>query len=171
MAKGKAKGGTAVDLTVQCPALTAGSARETIVRLVGADREYRVVAVGPDRFEFARSVRPKWAVITGSVTAVTGVGLFLFLIRATETCSAVLEENYAGVRVRLTGSLRCDLLDSLRAALGEKPAAMVAVPRAVPVTVVDLTPSSLPRLIESAPVASPSLPSVGAGETRRVACA
>lgn len=128
------RAGRAVDESISCRGLTGSEVRHLIVERVGAENGYRVVGVGADRFHFARSVRPRWATILGWSTAVTGVGLLFLLVRTTETCSAVLEEDHSGVRVRLTGRLDGPLYDELRSTVSSASRGPVVVPPIVPTT-------------------------------------
>jgi len=79
---------------------------------------YTVVAVGPNRFRVARVFRPTWAVVLAVLTvALCGVGLLFLLVKHTETGDAVIAEDRAGVKLRLSGALRPQMVAAVRAAM------------------------------------------------------
>lgn len=162
------RAGRAVDETLSCRGLTGSEVRHLIVERVSAENGYRVVGVGADRFHFARSVRPMWATIVGWGTAVTGVGLLFLLVRTTETCSAVLEEDHSGVRVRLTGRLDGPLYDELRSRVSSASSGPVVVPPIVPTTVAT---AAQPVIVLSSSASSPPQPGADTDPSRSLVAA
>ncbi|MCU1498147.1 MAG: hypothetical protein JWM47_2100 [Acidimicrobiales bacterium] len=110
-----ARSGIAVDEVIECPHVGSGVASERLLGL--ASGQYRAVAVGANRFQFARTYRPSWAVVLGVVLAPTLFGLLFFLIRSTESWTATVEEDHRSVGVRVSGRVLPAVLIHVREGL------------------------------------------------------
>jgi hypothetical protein len=114
-----ARAGIAVDESIECSGIGAGAAADLLLDITASTSSYRAVNIGADRFQFARTYRPTWAVAVGiSLTPVLGLGLLLLLVKRTETWTAVVEQDHRSARIRLTGRILPNVLLSVRASLG-----------------------------------------------------
>lgn len=112
-----AKAGERIDESVPCRGMGGGEATGRLIDVVNASGGYRTISVGHDRLQFARTFRPTWAVVCAVLfTPIAFLGLFLLLVRTTETCLVVVENDHKGTRFILRGRLRSDVLGSIRAA-------------------------------------------------------
>ncbi len=147
-------GARAVDETIVAVGVGSGAATE---RLLGvAANEYRVVQVGPQQFQFARTYRPLWALVLGIVLLPVLVGIVFFFVKSTDTWIATVEEDHRHVRVRIRGTVVAPVLVALRESLGAAGApspATGAVPAPAPGMVVEQV--GVPGGVPSAPVAPP----------------
>ena len=98
-----------------------GSRRSTVTEVVRretvAQHGYLSAGTGVDRLTFTRTLRPTWASVAGSVTAVTGVGLFFLLVKESETFDVHLSEGNSGLMVRISGRIHPELVERLGRAL------------------------------------------------------
>jgi hypothetical protein len=103
---------------LDCPGAGAGVVTRTLVRELTEQGPYRAVQVSADRIVFARTYRPTWALVLGILLLpVALIGIFFLLYRVTETCTALIESDFRGTRVRLTGPVDPEVLVDLRALL------------------------------------------------------
>ncbi len=113
-----ARSGLTVDEVLQAPGLPEGEVYDRLLSAMAADGDYQAVRVSPDRFHFARTFRPMWAIVTACITVwLVLIGFVFLFIKTTETCLAVIESDHRGVRVRLQGKVSAAALGRLRAAL------------------------------------------------------
>jgi len=161
-----ARRGVLIEETIVCHGQTAGEATARLMEAVAGTGGYKAVQVGPSRLQFARTFRPTWAIVAGCATLVLAlIGVFFFLVTTTETCTATIEEDHTGTRVRLSGRLDRDTLSDLRAQLESgRPAgggavlgAGATVGSAYDIRDAVVAPST-PRVIASAPGSSPATP-------------
>lgn len=121
-----ARAGMHVDEAIAGVGIPSGVAARRIVEIISADGSYRAVHVGPDRIQFARSFRPTWATVTAWCTLpIALIGVVFFFVKSTELCTATMEEDHRGTRVRFSGKLDRDVLARLRAAFTDPAAAKV----------------------------------------------
>lgn len=139
-----AKAGTAgpdtVGTVVPVRRMGIGEATERAVLEAGAFG-YRTVAVAANRFRLARSVRPRWALITACCLApLLGLGLIFLLVRTTESCDLVVVDGAGGVTIRFIGPVDAVFLERCRAvfevATSTGPATAAAAPPVSPSVVV-----------------------------------
>lgn len=153
------RSGVAVDETIGCPFIASGVATERMLSL-GAT-EYRAVSVGANRFQFARTYRPTWAIVVGVLLTPIVIGLFFFLIRTSETWSATVEEDHLQVRVRVNGRVLPGILVGLREALGARGDVVAPMAGGVLASVPVQTPPAFvgaPPSVAPAPPAAPPPP-------------
>ncbi len=104
-----------------------------ILDLMGTEAGYRTSSASLDRMTFTRTFRPNWAVAGAVVLGITGIGLFFLLVRSTETFTCAIDDDHAGVKLRVHGRIPASVLAELRklpeARLTPAPAAL---PSAVP---------------------------------------
>lgn len=113
-----ARSGLKVDEVLQAPGLPEGEVHDRLLAAMAADGDYQAVQVSPDRFHFARTFRPTWAIVTACLTLwIVLIGIVFLFVKTTETCLAVIESDHRGVRVRLQGKISAAALGRLRAAL------------------------------------------------------
>jgi hypothetical protein len=111
-------GGVRVDETIPCAFSGSGVALERVIAALSADGSYQAVQVAPDRLQFARTFHPTWALVLGVLTLPAALlGVVFLLFRTTETCTAVVEADHRGTRIRLAGKLNTDALGRIRTAL------------------------------------------------------
>lgn len=168
-----ARSGVRVDEVIQAPGLPVGEVHERLLAAMAADRDYQAVQVGSDRFQFARTFRPTWAIVTACITIwIVLIGIVFLFVKTTETCLAVIESDHRGTRLRLQGRVSAAALGRVRAAMaGEQFAGVpnqAVAPRPLPGSAVTTgsTPavgmpvaSTYPEVERSsAPAALPSTP-------------
>lgn len=113
-----ARAGVTVDESIDCVGMGAGAAADRLVDIAASTAAYRAVSIGADRFQFARTYRPTWAVVVGiSLTPLLGLGLLLLLVKKTETWTATIEQDHRAARIRITGKVLPNVLLAVRAAL------------------------------------------------------
>lgn len=113
-----ARSGVQVDEVLQAPGLPEGEVHDRLLEAMAADDDYQAVQVSSDRFHFARTFRPTWAIVTACLTIwVAFIGIVFLFVKTTETCLAVIESDHRGVRVRLQGRISAAALGRLRAAM------------------------------------------------------
>ena len=79
--------------------------------------------MGSGSIQCAWSRRPTWATVVGSIGIVfAGLGLFLFLVRRTETCTVTVVDGPRGAHVTLSGNLEEAALRRVLAAVQGSPA-------------------------------------------------
>ena len=118
--------GSASEQIIHVSGVGLGATSERFVQIAMA-HGYTVVASGPNRFRLARTYRPKWATVAAIGTAVfVGLGLLFLLVKRVETGEAVIAEERAGIRVRLTGELLPSLVETLSLALAAPAPALTA---------------------------------------------
>lgn len=153
--------GSTINEQIEVHGRGTGETAQLLVQVVGSSDGYRVAAVGPNQYQFARTFRPSWVMPLTIVTTVLlcGLGLLLLFVKRTETCMATVTEERSGVKVRLNGQLLDSKLRELRSALttGTTPAT-AAVPRP-DVVAAPAPPSSLaapppPGLVDAVPTAA-----------------
>ena len=132
-----ARSGVRVDEVIHAPGLAVGEVHDRLLAAVSADGDYQAVQVGSDRFQFARTFRPTWAIVTACITVwIALIGIVFLLVKTTETCLAVVESDHRGTRVRLQGRISSAALGRVRAAMaGESVGGMagsVESPRPLP---------------------------------------
>lgn len=127
-----ARSGVQVDEVLAAPGLPEGEVHDRLLAAMAAGGDYQAVQVSPDRFHFARTFRPTWAIVTAWLTIwVVLIGIVFLFVKTTETCLAVIESDHRGVRVRLQGRISAAALGRLRAAMAGDAAfgAMGSVPQ------------------------------------------
>ena len=87
---------------------------QAILELMDADSGYRTSSASLDRMTFTRTFRPNWALAAAAVLGITGVGLCFLLVRATETFTCAIDDDHAGVRLRLHGRVEKSVLAAPR---------------------------------------------------------
>lgn len=114
-----------VEQVVEVTGSRLGETAEQLVTIAEANG-YTVVASGPNQFRLARSYRPRWATVVACVTAVFALlGLFFLLVRRTETGEVTISEDRTGIKCRLTGSVRPEMVAQLRERLSKPRPAQV----------------------------------------------
>lgn len=132
MRRGDEQVGSASEQIIHVSGVGLGATSERFVQIAMA-HGYTVVASGPNRFRLARTYRPKWATVAAIGTAVfVGLGLLFLLVKRVETGEAVIAEERAGIRVRLTGELLPSLVETLSLALAAPAPALTAPALAAP---------------------------------------
>lgn len=166
--EGVSRGGVVVDHVVACPGIGSGQAADTLVGIVGGDGRYHAVRVGADRVQFARTFRPTWATVLGfCLLPVALVGIVFFFVKTTETCTAVVEADHRGTRIRLTGRLDAAVLEQLQTSFDDPAAAARDAEAFGAVGAPVSSPQSSPVSLQSAPSAlltaapSPTAPPSG----------
>jgi len=150
-----ARRGLVVDEVHQVRWAAPSALNQQILVLLEAQPAYRTSSASLDRMSFARTYRPTWAIVAAILLAVTGIGLLLLLVRSTEGFTCAIDDDHAGVRLRLHGRVERLLLAALR----ELPDARLApVPAGLPTNVPVATGepptgTSSPWLLGSARVA------------------
>lgn len=140
-----ARRGVAVDEVHPVRWAAPSALNQHILALLDAQPAYRTSSASLDRMSFARTYRPNWAVVGAIVLGVTGIGLLLLLVRSTEAFTCAIDDDHAGVRLRLHGRVELSVLALLR----QLPdARLQSVPRGLP--------SKVPTTASMAPVAPPS---------------
>lgn len=169
-----ARSGLNVDEVLGAPGLAQGEVHDRLLSAMAADGDYQAVQVSPDRFHFARTFRPTWAIVTACLTVwIALLGIVFLLVKTTETCLAVIESDHRGVRVRLQGRISAAAMGRLRAALSGEAAfspseTAAPQPMRMPGSPV---PTVAPARPAGAPVAS-TFPTVeGRGQSRSVGAA
>lgn len=116
--KGVARAGVAVDETIACVGVGAGEAADRLLELSAASGQYRAVGIGADRFQFARTFRPTWAIVCAVLFVwAAGLGLLFLLVKTTETWVATIEQDHRSTRIRVTGNVLPSVLVAVRSAL------------------------------------------------------
>lgn len=126
-----AKRGVAVDVNLPVASMSRSTLTELTVAEIVGTYGYRPASVSVDRLAFARSFRPTWATVLAIVFGITGIGLFLLLIRSTETFSVSIREDHSGMSARIHGRVHPVLLGRLEALVRSRPnapAQRMAVP-------------------------------------------
>ena len=123
-----ARAGVSVDESVDCIGIGSGEATDRLLSL--AAQEYKAVNVGAQRFQFARTYRPTWAIVLGILLLPVLVGALFFLIKSTETWTVTVEEDHRRVRIRINGHVLPQTLLSVREAMTSGPAPFTATPSA-----------------------------------------
>jgi hypothetical protein len=168
--------GIPVDESIECIGIGSGEATD---RLLGqAANAYKAVNVGANRFQFARTYRPTWAVVLGCVFAPVLIGLLFFLVKSTETWAASFDEDHRRVRVRIQGRVLPQVLVAIRevlttgavAAPAQSGVGLIAEPVGVPGPVgpPPLTGSDGAAVPASPPFAPPGPPPVVPGTAQPV---
>lgn len=168
-----ARSGVVVDTTIACAGVQGGVVTDRLVQVLADHPKYKTVGVGANRLQFARTFHPTWALVTGVVLLPVVIGVFFLLIKVTETCTAIVDSDHAGTRVRLSGRLDRQVLDELSAALfeaadpsaGSLIAPATDVVPAVPQLLAPPPRSAAGSIVPNAagPSPSPSVPVVPAG--------
>ena len=136
-----ARAGVSVDESVDCIGIGSGEATDRLLSL--AAQEYKAVNVGAQRFQFARTYRPTWAIVLGILLLPVLVGALFFLIKSTETWTVTVEEDHRRVRIRINGHVLPQTLLSVREAMTSGPAPFTATPSAGLVADPVLTPTAV----------------------------
>lgn len=77
-----------------------------IVQVLGGTGAYTTVQVSPGTVRFNRSFRPTWALVLGWLSVLCmGVGVLLFLVKTTETCTVTVVEGPLGTVLTVSGKL------------------------------------------------------------------
>src|SRR5262245_26805733 len=112
-----------VDETIVASGVGSGAVTE---RLLGiAANEYRVVQLGPQQFQFARTYHPLWAIVLGILLLPVLIGIALLFVKRSDSWTATVEEDHRHVQIRIRGRVVAPVLVALRDTLGA-PAPLVA---------------------------------------------
>lgn len=92
---------------------------QRLVMSMGRGGEYQSASVGSDTYQFVRTFRPRWALVTGSLGTVLllGGGLLFFLVKKTESCTMSVTAGPNGSLVVVSGRLLSGRFEALQAEL------------------------------------------------------
>jgi hypothetical protein len=112
------RSGIGVSETLELRRVTIGQVGEVVASEFAAGG-YESSEITVNTLQFSRVFRPRWALVSGCIFTIVGLGtgLWLFLIKRTETCLVVISDDQAMVKVTVTGQLLASVLEELRAAL------------------------------------------------------
>lgn len=110
-----------VSETIELRRVDRASVERLTAEAITGDGTYVWSEVGDHVFQSSRVFRPRWATVTGWVFTVglLGAGFWLFLIKRTETCTFIVAEERARVKLTLTGALLPEARDRLQQVLTE----------------------------------------------------
>lgn len=147
-----ARAGSSTHATVDVAGCSSVEVGERVGAAVRSDGSYTVAPTGPETFHLVRTYRPIWAIVLGVLgTAFFGLGILLFLVRKTESCTLKVVNGPTGAVLTITGALLPTTLTALREALDRS---ATAAPQ--PATRVSLTaPAGSPVAGLAAPEMTP----------------
>lgn len=154
------RSGQVIDTCIDCAAGRSGEILERVAAVFVERGGYRAARVGPDRIQFARTFRPTWCTVLGVVLLPVVVGIFLLLMKTTETCTAALVADHRSTRIRIAGRIDPSVREELQRSLGEfravTPTEMAsAAPTAVAVDRLQVHDPRPSTSVEHTPLASP----------------
>lgn len=112
------RAGEAVSESAERPGVTPADVLKQLSQLVCADSAYRATGGGTNTVQLVRIIRPRWAVVAGSIgTLFFGAGLLLFLVKLTESCTISAQDGPTGTVVTVSGQLTRARCTAVRAFL------------------------------------------------------